>query len=230
MQTPQAPATPTTQPNAPAVAGGTEVGAPVSAPAGPTTIRELEALRQRRLELSSQLMSTQGRRDRLVRELNREPAGQARVGIEQRVAVLDKRLLQLEGDIGETGRQLSSAQAGSLTEQQDHSNYFGGMSPRNITTISNVFILFVLAPLAITAARNMWRRGNRPPPRPADLDNAHRLDQIQQAVDTIAIEVERVSEGQRFVTKLMSEKKSADLLPLPAEQRDQTIIARADGT
>jgi hypothetical protein len=160
-------------------------------------------------------MSTQGRRDKLARELNREPAGQARLGIEQRVAVLDKRLLQLESDIGETGRQLSSSQAGLLTETQDQST-FGGLPARRIETISNVFIIFVLAPLAITAARNMWRRGNRPPPPPRDLENARRLDEIQQAVDTIAIEVERVSEGQRFVTKLMSDRKGAELLAPPA--------------
>lgn len=225
MQTPTPPIPPSPQLSAPAVAGGTGVTAPAAAPAGPTTIRQLEALRQQRTELSSQLMSTQSRRDKLVRELNREPAGQARLGIEQRISVLDKRLLQLEGDIGETGRQLSSAQAGLLTEQQDQSNP-GGLSPRNIATISNVFIIFVLAPLAITAARNMWRRGNRPPPPRPDVENARRLDQLQQSIDTIAIEVERVSEGQRFVTKLMSDKKGAELLAQPGQQQAETTIAR----
>lgn len=33
-----------------------------------------------------------------------------------------------------------------------------------------------------------------------------RLERIEQAVDAIAIEVERVSEGQRFVTRLFSER------------------------
>jgi hypothetical protein len=33
-----------------------------------------------------------------------------------------------------------------------------------------------------------------------------RLERLEQAVESIAIEIERVSEGQRFVTKLMSEK------------------------
>ena len=33
-----------------------------------------------------------------------------------------------------------------------------------------------------------------------------RLARVEQAVESIAIEIERVSEGQRFVTKLMSEK------------------------
>ena len=32
-----------------------------------------------------------------------------------------------------------------------------------------------------------------------------RLERIEQAVDAIALEVERISEGQRFTTKLLSE-------------------------
>ncbi len=33
-----------------------------------------------------------------------------------------------------------------------------------------------------------------------------RLARVEQAVESIAIEIERVSEGQRYVTKLMSER------------------------
>ena len=33
-----------------------------------------------------------------------------------------------------------------------------------------------------------------------------RLERIEQAVDAIAIEVERISEGQRFTTRLLSER------------------------
>ena len=33
-----------------------------------------------------------------------------------------------------------------------------------------------------------------------------RLARIEQAVDAIAVEVERISEGQRFTTKLLSER------------------------
>ena len=45
-----------------------------------------------------------------------------------------------------------------------------------------------------------------------------RLERLEQAVESIAIEIERVSEGQRFVTKLMSEKAQPMLreaLPVP---------------
>jgi hypothetical protein len=36
-----------------------------------------------------------------------------------------------------------------------------------------------------------------------------RLERIEQAVDAVAVEVERISEGQRFTTKLLSEGKNA---------------------
>ena len=37
-----------------------------------------------------------------------------------------------------------------------------------------------------------------------------RLDRIEQAVEAIAVEVERISEGQRFTTKLLAERSAAD--------------------
>jgi hypothetical protein len=40
-----------------------------------------------------------------------------------------------------------------------------------------------------------------------------RLDRIERGVEAIALEVERVSEGQRFVTKLLAEKSPTQLPP-----------------
>jgi hypothetical protein len=48
---------------------------------------------------------------------------------------------------------------------------------------------------------------NRQPTLPPSHDRTEeRLARIEQAVDAIAVEVERISEGQRFTTKLLSEK------------------------
>jgi hypothetical protein len=63
----------------------------------------------------------------------------------------------------------------------------------------------------------MWKRGNRPPPPPPDVENARKMEQLQQSVDTIAVEMERVSEGQRFVTRLLSEQHRAPVIA-PADQ------------
>lgn len=40
-----------------------------------------------------------------------------------------------------------------------------------------------------------------------------RFDQLQQAVDAIAVEVERIAEAQRFSAKLLSEKRDQPALP-----------------
>ena len=38
-----------------------------------------------------------------------------------------------------------------------------------------------------------------------------RLERMEQAIDSIAVEVERISEGQRFTTKLLSERTGASV-------------------
>jgi hypothetical protein len=45
-----------------------------------------------------------------------------------------------------------------------------------------------------------------------------RLERIEQAVDTIAVEMERIGEGQRFVTKLLAERPAA-ISEAPGVQR-----------
>ena len=46
-------------------------------------------------------------------------------------------------------------------------------------------------------------------PKGIDAGSDERLARVEQAVESIAIEIERVSEGQRFVTKLLNEKAQA---------------------
>jgi hypothetical protein len=68
------------------------------------------------------------------------------------------------------------------------------------------FIFAVMMPIAIAYSRRIWRsKPKETPPRTDDLSGA-RLERLEQAVDSIAIEIERVSEGQRFVTKVLSER------------------------
>ena len=199
----QTPPTPPAAPQPTAVIVG-EGANQITIPVAPRTVRELEGLRAQRSELSTQLNSSVSRRSRLVAEINRTQAGPERAGLEQRMTVLDKRIVQLESDIAETGRQLSTPEAGMLAATAQQTPFFG-LSRSNVTAISIIFTIFVLAPLALAAARNLWKRGNRPIIMP-DAENARKIEQLQQSIDTIAVEVERVSEGQRFVTKLLSEQ------------------------
>jgi hypothetical protein len=46
------------------------------------------------------------------------------------------------------------------------------------------------------------------PRLPAEVTD--RLERMEQALDSVALEVERISEGQRFTTKLLSEGRGTD--------------------
>src|SRR5947207_8786681 len=77
----------------------------------PRTARELDALRNRREELSNQLQSVDSRRSKLLSQLRQTSDPTAVQGLEARLRLLDARQLQLETDIATTGQQLSSAPA-----------------------------------------------------------------------------------------------------------------------
>ena len=61
----------------------------------------------------------------------------------------------------------------------------------------------VVIRLAFAAARRLEAK-SKSPQMPSDL--AARLERIEHAIDSVAIEVERISEGQRFTTKMLSER------------------------
>lgn len=74
--------------------------------------------------------------------------------------------------------------------------------------ISIMVILFVAFPLALTFARLMWKRATNTQSQPAlPADTTRRFDRLEQSVDSIAIEIERISENQRYLTKLLAEPR-----------------------
>jgi hypothetical protein len=89
--------------------------------------------------------------------------------------------------------------------------------PPQVVDISIAFFLTMAAiiiglPLARAFARRMDRRGAGAQ-IPSDL--SHQIGQLNQAVDAIALEVERISEGQRFTTRLLSEQRDSARQTLP---------------
>jgi hypothetical protein len=46
------------------------------------------------------------------------------------------------------------------------------------------------------------------PVQQASLESRERLERMERGIEAIAIEVERISEGQRFVTNLMAESRT----------------------
>lgn len=54
---------------------------------------------------------------------------------------------------------------------------------------------------------------------------ADRLERMEQSIDAIAVEIERISEGQRFTTKLLAEVRDTPALPMPAAKpKDSTSL------
>lgn len=173
----------------------------------PKTQREVDALVSRRNELSDQISSVSRRRSSLVSEIRTAPDGVGRSGLEDRVRLLDQRILQLERDLGTTGEQLAAAPGDLVSFSERTSNqsppaddFESGLATGGVST------LMVLG--AVYAWRRFRRKRNRTEPRPQlASDSNDRLERLEHGVDAIAIEVERISEGQRFVTKLLSETR-----------------------
>ena len=82
----------------------------------------------------------------------------------------------------------------------------------NFAVVAIVIVGMVGALLAMSIWA--WRAAKKSPTR--ELPNAlyeQRLDQLQQSVDAIAVEVERIAEAQRFSAKLLAERADSPALP-----------------
>ena len=69
-----------------------------------------------------------------------------------------------------------------------------------------IVTLSIGVPLVVALTKKWQRQAEHPQIKP---DMSARLERIEQAVDAIAIEVERISEAQRFTTKLLTERGSS---------------------
>jgi hypothetical protein len=137
----------------------------------------------------------------------------ARPGVQQQWADVGVQLARVDGDVAALQARIALKQGRpvgttGVAERPPWSN--PGIVIPSVTVVSLVMLL----PISIAWARRIGRRAPMPAPIPSDV--TARLERIEQAVDTIAIEVERVSEGQRFVTKIMVERPS--MAAAPAEQ------------
>ena len=79
-------------------------------------------------------------------------------------------------------------------------------------------VLAVGVPLARAYSRRMDAE-SRNPQIPGEF--SARLERMEQAIDSVALEVERISEGQRFTTKLLSEGRSASGASTGTPARDR---------
>lgn len=171
----------------------------------PQTDDQVAALRARREELSNQLQSVTQRRGELAQEIV-SAEGASKTGLEARLKVLDQRIVQLESDIAATGQAIAAAPDNLLALEQINPNPGGddwaeGMAAGVFSAMLAVAVIYMF--------RRFRRKRNRGAAKmsAASLpsESAERLERVEHAVEAIAIEIERISEGQRFVTKLLAE-------------------------
>jgi len=79
-------------------------------------------------------------------------------------------------------------------------------------------VLAIVATIALIAANKFKRGSSAARSAPSTSDNAvarldERIARLEQAIDAIAVEMERVGEGQRFLTRVLGER------PMPASSR-----------
>lgn len=86
----------------------------------------------------------------------------------------------------------------------------GFIPPEAVQIVQSFFITIGVIALGIPIIRALTRRFvDRPPVAPAiSADVENRLERIEQAVEAVAIEVERISESQRYLTKLMADARA----------------------
>jgi hypothetical protein len=97
-----------------------------------------------------------------------------------------------------------------------------------------IFVIIVASLITGCITLGLWAqawasrsRRDREPPSVPRLDGIEaRLARMQEALDTIAIEIERVTEGQRFTAKLLAERASADGQGAPQRAAHQNDLRR----
>jgi hypothetical protein len=163
------------------------------------------AFNAQRQELAQQLESLEDKRRSLMNQLQEQPGnGISKTGIEARIVEVDKRIAEVDKQLAAADQAVAKQAAvpGAVPPPERRPERNG--PPEEVFVLAGMFIVAVFFPMAIAFSRRIWRRGAAAAVAfPQEL--ADRLNRLDQSVDSIAIEVERIGEGQRFVTRVMSE-------------------------
>lgn len=210
MQTPTTPTTvaPTPPTTTPRVAGqGGATPAVIQPPIELLQAQAAALVRQLAgLEVQSQYLEHQSEEDGISQA--------ARAQIDANRANIDVQIAQARADLENVRGQIASRQNvplsrvgenGQITLQSPQRPPRNGPDPDMVVGMSLGLLMVISIPISIAYARRIWR-GKPQPAAPKVDEIAPRLDRLEQAVDAIAIEIERVSEGQRFVTKVLAER------------------------
>lgn len=211
--------------------------APPSAPAAPVVVTGgravpsasaiYEGFRAQRNELNNQLEELESTRRDISSELNQIAAGSPeRKGLEARMTDVDSRIATVDQMLASNAAQIATASAvpGAVVEPPQ---IIRDGPPEEAYIVGTIFMFVFLLPISIAFARRIWRRSAAVVTSfPREI--ADRLTRMEQAVEATAVEVERIGEGQRFLTRLFTEGEGARAIGAGAAQpleRKQTKSA-----
>jgi hypothetical protein len=188
-----------------------------AARSAPSASAIYEGLKAQRNELNDQLQQLQNTRQGINNELeDRAASAPQRPGLEARLKDVDGRIMAVDQMLAGNATQIAQAAAipGAVVEQPRPINQG---PPEDAYALGGIFMIIVFLPLSIAFARRIWRRSAAVVTSfPREL--ADRLSRMEQAVEATAVEVERIGEGQRFLTRLFTEGEGARAIGAGAAQ------------
>jgi hypothetical protein len=175
-------------------------------------------------ELNNQMDRLKDERRDITNRLNGEEqiSSADKAGLEKRLTTVDGRIDALDKQLAQADAQVASAAAmpGAIVERPPEPRHG---PPEEAFVLGGIFLFVAIFPISIAFARRIWRRSaNAVAALPQEI--IERFTQIDQAVESIAVEVERIGEGQRFITRVLSEQGRpalADPAPLGVEVRSR---------
>jgi len=193
----------------------------VAAPrATPSASAIYQGYRAQQRELTNQLDDLDGTRRELQAQIDQLDAGDAgRKPLEDRLADINTRIKAVDGMLAANATQLAQAAAipGAVVEQPPPMPPQG--PPEEAWVLGGIFLIVAVFPLSVAMARRIWRRSAAAVASlPRDI--ADRLQRMEQAIEATAVEVERIGEGQRFITRLFTETERAKALGAKSAERN----------
>jgi hypothetical protein len=209
IQGPQPTPGPSPTPIAPVLAPGAR-----PAPSAPAVY---QGFRAQRGELSNQLEELESTRREIFSQLEDVPAGAPeRKALETRLTEVDSRIATVDQMLATNAAQIATAAAipGAVVERPQ---IIRQGPPEEAYIVFTIFMFVFLLPLSIAWARRIWRRSATVVTSfPREI--TERLGRMEQAVEATAVEVERIGEGQRFLTRLFTEGEGARAIGAGAAQ------------
>ena len=203
----------------------------------PTTSAELRGLTAQRSELERQLEQLMDRRQQLARQ-RQSMAGRQGEGLDQRIGLIDQQAAQIERTLMQLNTAIAqgTAQVAATSGDEAFSSFSqfdpGAQLRRDVRNAAEDAVIETMVGGAFGALalylivwrgiirRFIWKK--KPVVAPAIPDHSPRLEQLQQSVDVIALEVERISEAQRYLAKVMNERAlgAGEAQPVSVKNRD----------